>query len=120
MTEQAQIPAANLTVTEAAVRELDAAYKPFSTFVEWSRATVDNVRWDRYTALLNEHSKAPSEQTQPRGAIAVRAAAVDTGAIEGLYEVDRGFTFTVAMETAAWEAVVSQKGGCTLAHRLTA
>ncbi len=29
---------------------------------------------------------------------------------EGLYEVDRGFTFTVAMETAAWEAALEKKG----------
>lgn len=42
--------------------------------------------------------------------IAKRAAALDTGAIEGLYEVDRGFTYTVAFETAAWEAALSQKG----------
>jgi Fic family protein len=39
-----------------------------------------------------------------------RAAALDTGAIEGLYEVDRGFTFTVAFETAAWEIELAQKG----------
>ena len=39
-----------------------------------------------------------------------RAAALDTGAIEGLYEVDRGFTFTVALETAAWEVELAKKG----------
>src|SRR5439155_1802737 len=42
--------------------------------------------------------------------IAKRAAALDTGAIEGLYEVDRGFTYTVAFETSAWEAALAQKG----------
>jgi len=39
-----------------------------------------------------------------------RAAALDTGAIEGLYEVDRGFTYTVAFETAAWEVELAKKG----------
>lgn len=110
MAQQAQIPVVNLTVTETEARHLDAAYKPFPSFVEWSNVTLDNARWDRYTALLAEHSKAPSEQLDRARAIAVRAAAVDTGAIEGLYDVDRGFTFTVAMETAAWEAAIIKKG----------
>jgi len=35
---------------------------------------------------------------------------VDTGAIDGLYEVDRGFTFTVATQAAMWEAAVNEKG----------
>ena len=33
-----------------------------------------------------------------------------TGAIEGLYEVDHGFTFTVAFETSAWEVELAKKG----------
>jgi Fic family protein len=41
---------------------------------------------------------------------AMRAAAIDTGAIEGLYDVDRGFTFSVARQTAAWQALVNKKG----------
>ena len=35
---------------------------------------------------------------------------MDTGAIEGLYETDRGFTFTVATMAADWEAVLDSKG----------
>jgi hypothetical protein len=38
-----------------------------------------------------------------------RAAAIDTGAIEGLYEVDRGFTMTVARGVAAWEKVLAAR-----------
>jgi len=34
---------------------------------------------------------------------------LDTGAIEGLYEVDRGFTYTVAFETAAWEVELAKE-----------
>ena len=40
----------------------------------------------------------------------MRAAAVDTGAIEGLYDVDRGFTFSVATQATAWQAAVLEKG----------
>src|SRR6202008_4940170 len=36
--------------------------------------------------------------------------AVDTGAIEGLYDVDRGFTMTIALQTATWEAVLNARG----------
>ena len=39
----------------------------------------------------------------------LRAAAVDTGAIEGLYKVDRGFTVTVAEEQPGWERKPTRK-----------
>jgi Fic family protein len=42
--------------------------------------------------------------------IVTRAAAIDTGALEHLYEVDRGFTFTIATQAAAWEATLNAKG----------
>jgi hypothetical protein len=42
--------------------------------------------------------------------IVKRAAAIDTGAIEGLYDTDRGFTFTVACQMAQWEAALEKKG----------
>ena len=38
------------------------------------------------------------------------AAALDTGAIESLYGGERGFTFTVAFDTAAWEVELAKKG----------
>jgi len=42
--------------------------------------------------------------------IAMRAAAFDTGAIEGLYSTDRGLTLTVATQAAAWEQQVDERG----------
>jgi Fic family protein len=42
--------------------------------------------------------------------VAVRAAALDTGAIEGLYNVDRGFTMTVAVQGLAWQQMVEERG----------
>lgn len=39
-----------------------------------------------------------------------RAAAINTGALEQLYEVDKGFTFTVATQAATWEATLNTKG----------
>jgi Fic family protein len=96
---------------ETNMHVLDAAYRPFPTFDKWaSRTSVDSVRWDRYNASLTSRSELAPETLNRAREIAKRAAALDTGAIEGLYEVDRGFTYTVAFETAAWEVELSKKG----------
>jgi len=96
---------------ETNIHVLDAAYKPFPTFAEWAaRSSVDTVRWDRYNAALREKSGLSPAVLRRAREVVKRAAALDTGAIEGLYEVDRGFTFTVAFETAAWEVELAKKG----------
>jgi Fic family protein len=41
---------------------------------------------------------------------ALRTAAVDTGALEGLYATERGFTRTVATQAAGWELDAAEKG----------
>jgi Fic family protein len=100
-----------MTETEVNIHVLDAAYKPFPTFEEWaSRTSVDTVRWDRYYSRLQGDSERSPEVLSRARQIAKRAAALDTGAIEGLYDVDRGFTYTVAFETSAWEAALAGKG----------
>jgi Fic family protein len=100
-----------MTDLEKKIHALDAAYKPFPTFAEWaSRTSVDTVRWDRYKTELENGRGVSDEALRRAREVVKRAAALDTGAIEGLYEVDRGFTFTVAFETAAWEVELAQKG----------
>jgi Fic family protein len=101
-----------MTEPEVNIHVLDAAYKPFPTFKQWAASTnVDPTRWDRYNSLLKSRVEQLSPEIIQRARnIATRAAALDTGAIENLYEVDRGFTYTVAFETAAWEAALAQKG----------
>jgi Fic family protein len=97
---------------EVNIYALDAAYSPFPNFKEWAaQAVVDPVRWERYNSSLKTRAESLSPDVLDRARnIAKRAAALDTGAIEGLYEVDRGFTFTVAFETAAWEVALEKKG----------
>ena len=93
------------------VHVLDAAYKPFPTFKEWaSKTSVNTVRWDRYNAALTNRPHSSAEALKRAREVVKRAAALDTGAIEGLYEVDRGFTFSVAFQTAAWELKLAEKG----------
>jgi Fic family protein len=91
-------------------RQADAEYKLFPSFAEWSKCTVAIDRWDRYTAQLQEQKGTSPDHLRRALEIVTRAAAVDTGAIEGLYEVDRGFTFTVATEAAMWQTAVDEKG----------
>ena len=91
-------------------RQADVGYKSFPTFEEWAKCEIDTNRWDFYSAQLNERGKLSAEILERSKEIVRRAAAVDTGALEGLYEVDRGFTFTVATQTAMWEAMMDGKG----------
>src|SRR5206468_1563271 len=44
----------------------------------------------------------------------LRSAALDTGALEGLYEIDRNVTLTVAVEAAGWREELEQKGNAAL------
>jgi Fic family protein len=100
-----------MSETEVNVYALDAAYKPFPTFEDWaSSTTVDTVRWNRYNSSLGSRRQLAPDVLARAREIAKRAAAIDTGAIEGLYEVDRGFTYSVAFETTAWESALAQKG----------
>lgn len=94
------------------VRKADASYKPFPTFAEWRKNThLKLTRWDRYTNRLNQLKQtANGDIVRVREAIEV-ATAIDTGALEGLYETDRGFTYTVAFESAVWQTVVEEKKG---------
>jgi Fic family protein len=98
--------------TDTTIRALDNAYVPFPSFNDWAdRTSVDTVRWERYNNDLTKRAVGLSPEVLERArSVAKRAAAIDTGAIEGLYDVDRGFTFTVAFEASAWEAALAQKG----------
>ncbi len=92
-------------------RRADADYRSFPSFADWlGRTNVDTGRWERYSSLLQERTDLTPELLARAREVAKRAAAVDTGAIEGLYDVDRGFTFTVAMQMATWESQLDAKG----------
>ncbi len=103
-------PSSSQFVGEDIVRQADANYHSFPPFEEWADCTIDDIRWDRYLNRINERSGLPPQLLSRARDIVKRAAAIDTGAIEGLYEVDRGFTFTVATEAAMWETALDSKG----------
>lgn len=87
------------------------AYKPIPSFTEWYPGKFQSEGFDRYSDLLKQ-TKSNFGELALRTAVsaATRYAAIDTGAIEGLYTVDRGFTRTIATQSAAWEAAMASKG----------
>lgn len=91
--------------------QADASYKPFPSFRDWSKATVDTGRWERYTTELNQLKNASPNMLKRALGVVELAAAVDTGALEGLYETDRGFTFSVAAQAAVWQTFVEEQKG---------
>jgi len=94
------------------VQHADRLYQGFQDFSDWPAPADDELQlWDRFASRLEEmRTKATPEVQQKSVEVAVRAAAMDTGAIEGLYTVDRGFTMTVATQAFAWEHALAEKG----------
>ena len=85
-------------------------YEPFPAFADWA-ARFDPSVADQHAALLEQAREGATRERLDRAVrVATRYAAVDTGAIEGLYTVDRGFTKTIATEAAAWEVALQQRG----------
>lgn len=85
-------------------------YRPFPAVREWRHDFVPDVA-DRYASRLTALRAEIQQSDLDRAVeVATRYAAVDTGAIEGLYSVDRGFTRTIATQAAAWEATLRSHG----------
>ena len=99
-------------VTPAELRALDAQYRPFPDFPTFlAAATVDTDLWERVAAGLQQKQADNTQADFDRAVeVALRAAAVDTGALEGEYTVDRGFTMTVATQEEGWEEQVEARG----------
>jgi Fic family protein len=90
----------------------DRLYQGFPNFSDWGGLPSGDVDlWSRFAASLEERRREASpEALKAAVEVAVRAAALDTGAIEGLYSVDRGFTMTVAVQGLAWQQMVEERG----------
>lgn len=84
--------------------KLDAQYTPIDGFQEWASLPVDDNLWQqKVRALENRRASASAGDLDSAIEFAVRAAAVDSGAIEGLYQTDRGLTITIALKEADWQ-----------------
>jgi Fic family protein len=97
---------------EALIARADSAYVQPPTFAEFLQAAeVELGPWERARNELEKaRSDAPADPAAGATTYLLRAAAVETGAIEGLYTTDRGFTFTVAEDVLAIEQLAVEKG----------
>ncbi len=85
-------------------------YQGFPTFSDW-RPSFD----DRATAVarnaMDAARAAHGQEAMDRAVdVATRSAAVETGAIEGLYETTRGFTLSIAEMATGWEQKLFRRG----------
>ncbi len=92
--------------------QADQLYRGFPDFSTWGELSSEDADlWSRFAASLKERRREASPETLKASVeVAVRAAALDTGAIEGLYSVDRGFTMTVALQSLTWEQAIEERG----------
>jgi Fic family protein len=93
-----------LTAEEMAV--VDSTYQAIPLFSEWPQDIPRPEIWEdllaELGALRTDHPSPDVLDTAVQ--TTMRAAAFDTGAIEGLYSTDRGLTMTVATQAATWQA----------------
>jgi Fic family protein len=94
------------------IAQADHLYRGFPDFSAWGELSAgDADLWSRFAASLEVRRRTASPESLKNAVeVAVRAAALDTGAIEGLYSVDRGFTMTVAVQGLAWQQMVEERG----------
>lgn len=92
--------------------DLNARYVPFSPVSAWLEASPELQLFDDAAAELQRLTGVVGPERADRALeVARRAAAFDTGAIEGLYSTDRGVTFSVAEQAAGWEALAAREAG---------
>jgi Fic family protein len=100
--------------TDPTPGQLDALYQPFPSFERWASTGVDAVLWGDFLARFEAvRREVTDEELDAAVDMVVRAAAFDTGAIEGLYETNRGITYSVAVQSAAWETELASAGAQT-------
>jgi Fic family protein len=101
---------ASQQLTSVEASEVDATYVPFPSFLDWPTDVPREELWTRdYEAFRAISEDATPEDLERAREIAIRTAAFDTGAIEGLYPTDRGLTLTVATQAATWEQEVQER-----------
>jgi Fic family protein len=90
---------------------ITSTYASVPRAAEWRSIPIDADMWERCVTEVGSVRKARGDEALERGVnVAMRAAAVDTGAIEGLYTTTRGLTVAVATQEPNWEAQFAERG----------
>jgi hypothetical protein len=82
--------------TQEELAALEASYQPFHGAASWRRVRVDNPRWTRYAHILARRVHATSADTwlDVQDSL-LRAAALESGALDGLFAPNPELTTTV-------------------------
>jgi len=95
---------------------VESKYKPFASFGAWKDLVIRGA-WGEYLAALEEVRQVADERDiEAAVEVALRSAALETGAIEGLYATNRGVTRAVALQGALWEAELTKLGPDVARH----
>ncbi|MEQ1699248.1 MAG: Fic family protein [Ilumatobacteraceae bacterium] len=95
----------------------DHAYSGIARFAEWADGLTSSARYNDFASdWRNSAASAAPGDADDALSYVLRTAAIETGAIEHLYQVDRGITFSVAVQAAAWQAELHAIGDDVLGH----
>ncbi len=87
-------------------------YEPFAGFEAWADLTVNEALWDRFNVRLRLRRTAAGPAVEELGLRrSLVAAALNTGAIEGLHRAGRGLTQTVIDHVLDWQPHVRAAEG---------
>ncbi|CAN5922429.1 Fic family protein [soil metagenome] len=93
-------------------------YVPLPAFDAWIDLAVNSPLWDEYATRLEAHRSSASAEARSLGVRrSMLAAALNTGAIEGLHHAGRRLTVTVIEHALDWqERVRNVEGADAEAH----
>jgi Fic family protein len=98
-------------VTDDANALVGAGYRSFAPLTSWRACRADSTVWAATLRRLSAaQASADAAVVDDEVARSLRAAALNTGAIEGLHNADRGLTITVVAEAAWREAIEHAEG----------
>lgn len=94
--------------------QLDEVYRrsPFPSFAHWQggEPVEEARRSDELSRQIDAEAANKGADALNRALeVTLRAAAVDTGALEGLYATNEGITMTIARRAAGWQATAEAK-----------
>jgi Fic family protein len=91
-------------------------YEPFASFSAWQLFDPGSTWITFLNQLQSARATADASVVAEALTYALRSAALETGAIEGLYTTNRGVTRTVALQGALWEAELDKLGSDVRGH----
>ena len=100
--------------TPEELAELEASYRPFRNAAAWRQVHIDEPRWARYAHTLAGRVRAVGEtvwtETQDR---LLRAAALESGALDGLFVTNPELTATVLTSSIRKRVAVDDTSDAT-------